>query len=112
LPLITSSAVSSILTLVNESTRLDPSLVKHVNVFGEYDATSITSSEATIEMDLSGTSLKEVRVNLEGKVKTSFASSISFATEAEARYELSITLTTTTDAASYAIPSAKEDIIQ
>jgi uncharacterized repeat protein (TIGR02543 family) len=112
LPLITSSAISSIFTLVNESTRLDPSLAKHVNVLGEYDASSITSNEATIEMDLSGTTLKEVRINLEGKVKTSFASSVSFTTEAEASYDLSISLTTTTDAASYTIPSAKEDIIQ
>lgn len=112
LPLSGSTSTNAIFNLVNESSRLDPTLAKHINVMGSYDISTLAADNATIEIDVSSTGLKEVRVELDGKIKTSFEGSVSFATPAIADYSLEITLTTTADADSYTVPTDKKDIIQ
>lgn len=112
LPLSGSASTKTIFDLVNESTRLDPTLAKHVNVMGEYDISTLASDNATIEIDVSSTGLKEVRIELDGKIKTAFAGSVSFSTATLADYSLELTLSTTTDADNYTVPTDKKDIVQ
>lgn len=79
---------------------------------GEYDISTLASDNATIEIDVSSTGLKEVRIELDGKIKTAFAGSVSFSTAALADYSLELTLSATTDADNYTVPTDKKDIVQ
>lgn len=110
LPLSTNSSIASLMELINKSVRLDPSLAKHVNVLGEYQAASIVSDTSAIEIDLTGTALTEIRLTLKGKMTTSYAGSVGFTAAEEASYSVALTITPTNDGASYTAPTDKKDI--
>jgi uncharacterized repeat protein (TIGR02543 family) len=102
--------ISSILSLVNDSVRLDPTLQTHYEVMGNFIPASIATDNGTLAIDLKGDTLFGLRIELEGSMDTSYPDSAGFTTTAKASYSIDLSIKATDDAKAYTIPNDKADI--
>lgn len=102
-----SSFVTSLMSFVNDITRIDPTLTAHYLALGNYTASSLELSKADVKIGLTSGVLSSVSIVIAGLVDTAYeGTSIS----GRADLDLSIELTMNDKGEGYVVPADTGDI--